>query len=125
MASVMAASELGFIGCCYVASKKIVPQVRVRLEHVTKSVVPELLRFGGSYQLANVLQVLYASIVPVAVLRMFGADASGNYALTTRLVGSALTLPDAFILPILSGAAMVFAAGSSAEMRTLINKSFK
>jgi len=34
-------------------------------------------------------------------------------------------LPDALLLPILSGAAMVFASGSAAEMRTLINKSFK
>ena len=125
MASVMAASEVGFIASCYVASKKIVPQIQLRVEYVTKSVLRELLRFGGSYQLANVMQVLYMSIVPVTLLRMFGADAAGVYALTNRLVSSALMLPDAFILPILSGAAMVFAAGSPVEMRTLINKSFK
>jgi O-antigen/teichoic acid export membrane protein len=125
MASVMAASEVGFIGCCYVASKKILPQIQLRWEHVTKSVVRELVRFGGSYQLVNVLEVLYGSIVPITVLRAFGADASGIYALTGRLVGSAQMLPDALLLPILSGAAMVFASGSAAEMRTLINKSFK
>lgn len=125
MASVMAASEVGFIASCYVASKKILPQIRLSPAHVTRSVVRELVRFGGSYQLVNVLEVLYISIVPVTVLRMFGADAAGIYALTTRLVGSALMLPDALLLPILSGAAMVFASGSAAEMRTLITKSFK
>jgi O-antigen/teichoic acid export membrane protein len=125
MASVMAASEIGFIASCYVASKKIVPQIRLGLEHVTKSTVRELVRFGGSYQLVNVLEVLYVSIVPVTVLRIFGADAAGIYALTTRLVGAALMLPDALLLPILSGGAMVFAAGSAAEMKTLITKSFK
>jgi O-antigen/teichoic acid export membrane protein len=125
MASVMAASEVAFIASCYVASKKIVPQIRLRLDHVTKSVVRELVRFGGSYQLVNVLEVLYVSIVPLTVLRMFGADASGIYALTSRLVGSAMMLPDALLLPLLSGAAMVYASGSAAEMQTLIKKSFK
>jgi O-antigen/teichoic acid export membrane protein len=125
MASVMAASEVGFIASCYVASKNVVPQIRLSLNHVTKSVVRELVRFGGSYQLANVLQVLYMSIVPLTVLRLFGANAAGIYALTIRLVGSALMLPDALIVPILSGAAMVFASGSATEKRMLINKSFK
>src|SRR5579884_1351958 len=125
MALVMAASEVAFIGCCYFASERIVPHISINRRYVTRSVIPELLRFGGSYQLANVVQVLYISIVPFTLLRMFGADAAGIYALTSRLVSSALMLPDAFILPILSGAAMVFAAGSLAEMRVLINKSFK
>ena len=125
MASVMAASEVGFIVSCYVASKKILPQIRVGAGHVTKSVVRELVRFGGSYQLFSMLEILYLSMVPVTVLRMFGDNAAGIYALTTRLVGSALMLPDALVLPILSGGAMVFASGSAAEMRMLITKSFK
>jgi len=125
MASIMAASELAFIASCYIASKKVVPQIGVRPAHVCRSVVRELIRFGGSYQIVNILEVLYLSIVPITVLRIFGADASGIYALTTRLSGSAVMLPDALLLPILSGAAMVFASGSAEEMRTLIAKSFK
>jgi O-antigen/teichoic acid export membrane protein len=125
MASVMAASEVGFMLCCYVASKRILPQVRVSRTFVTKSVVGELIRFAGSYQLVNVLEVLYVSILPVAVLRVFGADAAGIYALATRLVLSAVMLSDAFLVPILSGGAMVYASGSQEEMRKLIAKSFK
>lgn len=125
MASVMAASEVGFVFGCYVSSKRIVPQIRVSRMFVTRSVVPELIRFAGSYQLVNVLEVLYASILPVAILRVFGADASGIYALAIRLVSSAVMLSDALLLPILSGGAMVHASGSQEEMRKLITKSFK
>lgn len=125
MASVMAASEVGFVLCCYFSSRRILPQIRVSRMFVTKSVIPELIRFAGSYQLVNVLEVLYGSILPVAILRVFGADASGIYALAIRLVGSAVMLSDALLLPILSGGAMVHASGSDEEMRKLIVKSFK
>lgn len=125
MASVMAASEVGFVLCCYVSSKHILPQVHVSRAFVTKSVAGELIRFAGSYQLVNVLEVLYGSILPVAVLRVFGADASGIYAIATRLVMSAVMLSDAFLVPILSGGAMVYASGCEEEMQRLIAKSFK
>ncbi len=125
MALVMAASEVGFVLSCYVSSKRILPQVRVSRMFVTKSVAPELIRFAGSYQLVNVLEVLYASILPIAILRVFGADAAGVYALAIRLVSSAVMLADALLLPILSGGAMVHASGSQEEMRKLITKSFK
>jgi O-antigen/teichoic acid export membrane protein len=125
MASVMAASEVGFVLCCYVSSKKIVPQVRVAREFVTSTVIPELFRFAGSYQLVNILEVLYVSILPVAILRVFGADAAGIYAIATRLVMSAVMLSDSFLVPILSGGAMVYASGSEEQMRRLIAKSFK
>jgi O-antigen/teichoic acid export membrane protein len=125
MASVMAVSEVGFVLCCYVSSKRILPQVSVSRTFITRSVVPELIRFAGSYQLVNILEVLYVSILPVAVLRVFGADASGIYALATRLAMSAMMMSDAFLVPILSGGAMVFASGSERRMQELITKSFK
>jgi O-antigen/teichoic acid export membrane protein len=125
MASVMAVSEIGFVLCCYVSSKRILPQIHLSGRFITRSVVPELIRFAGSYQLVNVLEVFYASILPVAILRVFGADASGIYALAMRLVMSAMMLSDAFLVPVLSGGAMVFASGSEREMQRLIAKSFK
>ncbi len=125
MASVMAASEVGLLICCFVSSRKLLPQVHVRREFITRSVIPELFRFAGSYQLVNVLEVLYVSILPVAILRVFGADAAGIYAVAARLVMSAVMLSDSFLVPILSGGAMVYASGSEEEMRKLIAKSFK
>jgi O-antigen/teichoic acid export membrane protein len=125
MASVMAVSEIGLLTCCYVSSKKIVPQAQVSRRFVTRSVIPELFRFAGSYQLVNVLEVLYVSILPVAILRVFGADAAGIYAVAARLVMSAVMLSDSFLVPILSGGAMVYASGSQEEMRRLMAKSFK
>jgi O-antigen/teichoic acid export membrane protein len=125
MALVMAASEVGFVASCYLASKRVVPQIRLGMEYLTKSTLPELFRFAGSYQLVNVLEVLYGSIMPFAILRAFGADAAGGYALVTRLVTSALMIHDAFLLPILSGGTMVYASGSAERMQALLRKSFK
>ncbi len=125
MASIMAASEAGFVICCYFAARNILPEVQVRWAFVSKSVIRELIRFAGSYQLVNILEVLYASILPFTVLRAFGADASGIFAIVTRLVGSATMLSDSLLLPILSGGAMVFASGSVERMQQLIAKSFK
>jgi O-antigen/teichoic acid export membrane protein len=125
MAAIMAASEVGFIGICFFASRRVVPQIRLRVAYVTKSVLRELFRFAGSYQLVNVLEVLYGAILPVAVLRTFGADSSGVYAVATRLTGSALMLQDAMLLPILSGGTMVFASGSADRMAVLLTKAFK
>ncbi len=125
MAAVMAISEIGFVVSCYWASKRIVPEIQVSRKHLTTTVVRELLRFAGSYQIANILQVLYASIVPIALLRLFGPAAAGIYALTYRVASSALMLPDAFLQPILSGAAMLFATGSADQVRALLYKSFR
>jgi O-antigen/teichoic acid export membrane protein len=125
MACVMAASEVGFVFSCYIASKKIMPQIHVRTAFVTKTVVHELVRFAGSYQLVNILEILYGAIIPVTVLRVFGADAAGVYAVSLRIVMSAMIGTEALILPILSGGAMVHASGSKDEMHVLIAKSVK
>jgi O-antigen/teichoic acid export membrane protein len=125
MASVMAISELCYVGCCYFASRKVVPQVDLGLQSITKSVVRELFRFAGSYQLVNVLEVVYAAILPITILREFGAAAAGVFAITQRLVSSAGMLPDSFLHPILSGGSMIYASGSTEAMRKLISKAYK
>ncbi len=125
MACTMGLSEVGFVLCCYVASRKVLPQVHVRWKYVTKNVLPELFRYAGSFQLVNVLEVVFGAIIPVALLRVFGADAAGVFALAYRLQNSAQMLADAVLLPILSGGAKMYGAGSAREMNLLIAKSFK
>jgi len=125
MASVMAASELVYLICCYAAAHRVVPQVRVGMKFITKKVLRELIRFAGSYQLLNVLQLTYAAIVPLVVLRAYGADAAGVFAVASRLAQPVLMCHNAFLLPILSGGAMVYASGESARLRRLLSKSFK
>ena len=125
MACVMATSEIGFITCCYVASKRIVPQVRVSRTLVTRSAIPELARFAGTYQLRGMLEVVYLAILPITILRGFGAQAAGVYALASRLLSTATTATDAFLLPILTGGTAVYASGSADAMRKLVVKSFK
>lgn len=125
MASVMAASELIYLICCYIVAHRVVPQVHVALRFVTKKVLRELIRFAGSYQLLNVLQLTYAAIVPVVVLRAYGADSAGVFAVASRLAQPVMMCHNAFLLPILSGSAMVFASGDSDRLQRMLTKSVK
>ena len=125
MAGVMGTSELLYITCCYFASHSVVPQIRVGIEFLSKDVLYELFRFAGSYQLVNLLEVLHNSLLPFAILRAFGANSAGVYAVVTRVVISATVLQEAFLPPILSGGTMVFASGSAEKMQALLTKAFK
>ena len=125
MATVMGLSEIGFVTCCFFASRRVVPQIQIRWRHLRRSVLPELLRYGGSYQLINVLQVIYHAIVPIALLRAFGAETAGIYALAVRLQYSVMMLLDAFLVPILSSGSKVFSSGSARDIERLLRKSFK
>src|SRR3984893_2222274 len=51
MATVMGVSELAFIACCYVAARKIAPQIHVKRAYISRTVLPELFRYAGSYQM--------------------------------------------------------------------------
>ena len=125
MAAVMGISELSYLTCCYFASHRVVPQIKLGNRWLSKDVLYELFRFAGSYQLVNVLEVLYNSLIPVAILRSFGANSAGIYAVVTRVVGSAATLQNAFLSPILSGGTLVFVSGSVGKMKALLSKAFK
>ncbi len=125
MASVMGASEVGYVLCCCVASRKVMPQIHIAVKAYEQTVLGELARFAGSYQLVSVLQVLYAAILPVTILHAFGADYSGVYALSLRMINPAQMLEDAFLLSILSGGSMVYASGATERMQNLMHKSFK
>lgn len=125
MATVMGLSEVGFIFCCFIASRRVVPQIRLSVRHFSKQVLRELLRFAGSYQLVSILQVIYLAVLPVAVMRTFGAEFTGMCALASRLLTPASMLQDSFLLPILSGGSMVYASGSTERMQALLYKAFK
>jgi O-antigen/teichoic acid export membrane protein len=125
MTFVMGASELIYILACYWMSHSVVPQMHISVAHFTKTAFPELIRFAGSYQLVNVLEMVYGSVVPIVILKFFGADAVGIVSLAQRLVAAALIAQDSLILPILSGASMVFASGSKETLRLFLGKSFK
>jgi|HubBroStandDraft_6_1064221.scaffolds.fasta_scaffold00796_15 O-antigen/teichoic acid export membrane protein len=125
MATIMGVSEIGYVACCMVASRRVMPQIHVAARRFNTRVLQELFRFAGSYQLVNLLQVLYAAILPVTMLRAFGADYAGIYALSLRLISPAQMLHDSFLLSILSGGSMLYASGAVDRMGNLIHKSFK
>jgi O-antigen/teichoic acid export membrane protein len=125
MTAVMVTSEIALIVCCYVASKRLLPEIRISYRYLSRSVVGELVRFAGSYQLVNVLEILYASILPFAILKFFGARASGIYAVCGRLIMATMIIQEASVLPLLSRGAVVFASGVGEQARSLMNKAIK
>lgn len=125
MATIMAISELCYLACCYVAARSILPTVNVSLKHLSRETLRELITFAGSYQLVNILEIVYQSIIPIAILRVFGANTAGLVAVASRLVAAALMVQDALVLPILSGGSMVFGTGSLENMRILLTKTLK
>jgi O-antigen/teichoic acid export membrane protein len=69
--------------------------------------------------------VIYNAMMPIAILRAFGADATGVLALAARLVSPVVMCIYAFMVPMLSGSAMVFASGSSERMKVLVRNASK
>lgn len=125
MTLVMGISELIYVLCCYLASRQILPQIRISLANYSTRTLPELIRFAGSYQMVNVLELLYSALVSVAILRLFGAVAAGIFALALRVTSSFLIGQDALTLPILSGGTMVLATKSTERIRLFLAKSYK
>ena len=125
MAAIMAASEVGYVTCCYFAAHRVLPMVHIHVRYFSWQVIRELVTYAGSYQLVNVLEVIYAAILPVTVLKFFGADAAGIYAIATRLSTAALLPQDSVLLPLLSGGSMIYGSGSVENMRLLLTKAFK
>jgi len=125
MTVVMAVSEVGLIACCYVASSRLLPQIHIAWKYISPGVLRELMRFAGSYQLMNVLEIVGGSILPFSILRLFGARASGVYAICTRLTGAAVSIQEASLLPLLSGGTLLYTSQASEQIRQMMNKTFK
>lgn len=125
MSAVMATAEVIYVPLCYFTARRVLPEVHVSPRYLSSSVLRELITFGGSYQLVNVLEVLYAAILPITILKVCGADTAGIYGVVSRLTSAALMPHIAFLVPILSGSSMVFGTGSLEQMQLLLKKSFK
>ncbi|HEX4310729.1 MAG TPA: oligosaccharide flippase family protein [Acidobacteriaceae bacterium] len=125
MAVVFCLYELASGVLWYIFARRVLPDVRVAPAFVSRSVVKELIRFGGSYQLVSMLELLYAAILPVAILKFFGANDAGVFALAARLVGFATLVQGPYLQAILSGGSLVYASGSGDQINAFIVKSFK
>jgi O-antigen/teichoic acid export membrane protein len=124
MSAVFGCAEIGGILGCYVMSRRIIPAIEVAPRHLSGTVLRDLITFGGSYQLVSILEALYSAVLPVAVLRFYGASAAGVLALAGRVVAAALLPQGALLQPILSGGSLVYASGAADRMRRFVLKSF-
>ena len=109
----------------YLFSRRVLPSVHLAPRFVSRSVINELVRFGGSYQLVSMLELLYAAVLPIAVLKCFGAHAAGVYALAGRLVSVATLIQGSYLQAILSGGSLVYASGSVEQTSAFVEKSFR
>jgi len=122
---VFCASQLaGGILWCYF-SRRVLPTVHVAPRFVSRSEVRELIRFGASYQLVSMLEALYAAVLPIAILKFYGANAAGIFALAGRLVSFATMIEGSYLQSILSGGSLVYASSSVKQHNDFILKSFK
>ncbi|MCC6586645.1 MAG: hypothetical protein IT168_08000 [Bryobacterales bacterium] len=124
MAVTIAISEVLYILCCFLAARKIAPYLHISFTHVTSSVLRDLTRYALTYQCVNILELLYGVLVPVTILRHFGSDTAGVYALASRLVTVAMMGADALIPPLLTGGAMMFTAAHADTLTSFIKLSF-
>ena len=122
---IIGVSEVVFLSCCYTIARRIVPDIYIARKFMSRYVWRELITYAGGYQLVGILEVTYAVILPVAVLKLFGATVAGEYALAHRLVMVSLLVSEAALPPLLSSGSMVYALGSVEEIRRLLLRSFK
>jgi len=125
MSAAFCAYELAGAILSYVYARRVLPIVHVAPRFVTRSVAKELIRFGGSYQLVSMLELLYAAVLPIAILKFFGAKDAGVFALAARLVSFATLIQGSYLQAILSGGSLVYASGSPEQTNAFIVKSFK
>jgi len=125
MTVVMATSEVLRMLSYYLISQKVCPSIHIRLSFIDKNVIHELFRFVGSYQILNVLGIFYVSLLPLATLKLYGAEAAGLLALCERLVRITMVFPEALLLPLLTAGAFAHGSGSQQKVKTLVTKTFK
>ena len=121
----MAIGEFGYASCGLLVARRVVPEISLRPKYLTTKVIRELVRFTGSYQLQNLLEMFYVGVVPIVLLREMGAGAAGVFAICDRLTRFATMGLEASFVPLLSGSTTIFSLGSPARMRAFLSKAFK
>jgi len=125
MCIVFCAYEIAASVLWYIFARRILPEVHVTPRFCSTSVMKELVRYAGSYQLVSMFELLYAAVLPIAILKFFGANAAGVLALAARVVSFATLIQGSYLQAILSGGSLVYAAGSVEQKNAFIVKSFK
>lgn len=95
----------------YALSRRLLPEIHVSPRYVSRAELRETLRFAGGYQLFSYAQVAYGAMVPVIINRFFGPEVNGVCAVCRRLVGYPMIIAESALLPLLSGATLLYARG--------------
>ncbi|MFX0202231.1 MAG: lipopolysaccharide biosynthesis protein [Candidatus Hodarchaeota archaeon] len=125
MVIALAISELVRAVTFIIFSSRVLPDVTIAPSLISYPYLKETLRFAGSYQVYNFLEIAYGGLLPFLVLRFFNPELTGIYAVSRRLVSLPFLVSESFLLPFLSGAAWTYAKGEIEEFSTLISKAMK
>ncbi|MBE7558937.1 oligosaccharide flippase family protein [bacterium] len=114
-----AVMEIARTALYYTLARRIIPAIIVSPRMLSKSELRETMRFAGGYQVFNYLQVGYNSLLPIVIQRAFGEEVTGVYGICRRLIGFPALISEAVLLPLLSGATLVYARREMERFRRL------
>ncbi len=106
-------------------AKRLLPEVVLAPRNVSRRVFGELTRYAGTFYLQSVFEMLYLSLMPLVVLRFFGATATGVFAATMRLSQVAMVLSESLMLPLLSGGSKVFVESAAGGLRRVVEQAMR
>ena len=93
----------------FALSRRIIPEIVVSPRMLSRAEIRETLRFAGGYQIFSYLQVAYNALLPAVINRAFGEEITGVYGICRRLIGFPAIISESALLPLLSGATLVYA----------------
>ncbi|MHA1360715.1 MAG: oligosaccharide flippase family protein [Candidatus Helarchaeota archaeon] len=118
----LAVAELSRSSLYFILSRRVAPQIRLRPGKISRGILCETLEFAGSYQLFNFIQVGFNSIVPLLILKTMGSTVTGIFAVSRRLINIPGVISESALLPLLSGATLVYARKEWEHFRKIFVK---
>ncbi|MFX0196651.1 MAG: lipopolysaccharide biosynthesis protein [Candidatus Hodarchaeota archaeon] len=109
----------------FILSARVLPSIKIRPSKITRPVIKGVIPFIAGYQLLNCLEIAYASILPLLILKYFDPELTGIFAVCSRLINVAILIPEAFLLPLLSGAAWIYAKRKFEQFSFLLHDAMK
>jgi len=118
----LAVAELSRSSLYFIMSRRVAPQIRLRPGKISRGILCETLQFVGSYQIFNYIQVGFYSLVPLLILKTMGSTVTGIFAVSRRLINIPAIISESALLPLLSGATLVYARKEWERFRKIFVK---
>jgi len=118
----LAVAELSRSSLYFILSRRVAPQILLRPGKISRGILCETLQFAGSYQVYNCVQVGFYSLVPLLILKTMGSTVTGIFGVSRRLINIPGIISESALLPLLSGATLVYARKEWERFRKIFVK---